>query len=133
VDPVTLIVTALVAGAAAGAKDTATAAIKEAYATFKSMIKKRLSGDFAAEVVEKHEKSPEAYASALKEEITAAGLDKDSDVLAAAQALVDGAEAAGVEVKKISQIASGSQNVQTADNQGSVSVSYGTPPPATGR
>ena len=89
-DPVTLIVTALVAGAAAGAKDTATAAIKDAYAAFKSLIKKRFTGNAAGELaLEKHEKSPEAWTPALKEEIASAKLDEDGEVLAAAQALLD--------------------------------------------
>jgi len=126
-DPVTLIVTALVAGAAAGAGDTATQAIKDAYAAFKSLIKKKFAGNSAAEgAVEKLEKSPEAWTPALKEEIAAAGLDKDDQVLAAARALIDDAKSVGVEVG-VSQSAHGNQNVQVANAHG-VSVSYGTPP-----
>lgn len=106
VDPVTLIVAALVAGAASGAGEVATSAIKDAYAGFKNLIKKKFGGNSAGEVVlEKHEKSPEAWEPALREEITAAGLDKDEEVLAAAKALVKDAEAAGIVTKFHNQIA----------------------------
>ena len=41
-DPITLIVTALAAGAALGITDTASSAIKDAYAGLKALVKKRL-------------------------------------------------------------------------------------------
>jgi hypothetical protein len=42
VDPITLIVTALAAGAALGVQDTAQAMIKDAYASLKAQVTKRL-------------------------------------------------------------------------------------------
>lgn len=129
-DPVTLIVAALVAGAASGAGDVVTSAIKDSYVAFKSLIKKKLSGNTAAEVaLEKHERSPEAWELALKEELSAAGLDKDEEILAAAGELLDVAKSAGIEVG-VSQSAHGTQIVQVANAHG-VSVTYGTPPAST--
>ena len=43
-DPVTLILTALAAGAALGVKDTASAAVKDAYEGLKALVKKRFAG-----------------------------------------------------------------------------------------
>jgi hypothetical protein len=43
-DPITLIVTALAAGAALGVTDTASAMVKDAYAGLKALVRKRLGG-----------------------------------------------------------------------------------------
>ena len=43
-DPITLIVTALAAGAALGVSDTASSAVKDAYAELKALVKKRFAG-----------------------------------------------------------------------------------------
>ena len=128
-DPVTLIVAALVAGAAAGAKDTATAAIKDAYAAFKSLVKKKFRGDSTATgAVEELEQDPDTWTLPLKKKVAAARLDQDQEIVDAARALIAGAEAAGVDVNKvISQVAIGDQNVQSADVGGNVTVTYGTP------
>ena len=59
-DPITLIVTALAAGAALGVQDTASAMVKDAYASLKALVKKRLGGGPGAElVVARHEQAPE--------------------------------------------------------------------------
>jgi hypothetical protein len=43
-DPITLIVTALVAGAALGVQDTASEMVKDAYASLKALVRRRLGG-----------------------------------------------------------------------------------------
>jgi len=106
VDPVTLIVAALVAGAAAGAGDVATSAIKDAYAGLKDLIKNKFAGNVAAEAaLEKHETSPEAWEPALKAELVENGADQDEEILAAAKALLQDADAAGIKTKFHNQIA----------------------------
>ena len=45
VDPISIIVAALVAGAAAGAKDTATAAVKDAYSAFRMLLRRHFGDD----------------------------------------------------------------------------------------
>ena len=60
VDPITLIVTALVAGAALGAQDTMSVMVKDAYVGCKALVKKRLGGRPGAELVlAEHEQAPE--------------------------------------------------------------------------
>jgi hypothetical protein len=89
-DPITLIVTALAAGAALGVTDTASAMVKDAYAGLKALAKKRLGGGHGAELVlAKHERAPETWQAPLMAELAETGADHDRDLIAAAQALLD--------------------------------------------
>jgi hypothetical protein len=59
-DPVTLIVTALAAGAVLGLKDAASAAVKDAYAGLKALVKKRFVGRPKGELVlAEHQVAPQ--------------------------------------------------------------------------
>ena len=89
-DPITLIVTALAAGAAQGLTDTASAAVKDAYARLKARVKKRLGGGPDTELVlAKHERAPETWQAPLMAELAESGAEGDRDLIAAAQALLD--------------------------------------------
>ncbi|MER6832047.1 hypothetical protein ABT352_39095 [Streptosporangium sp. NPDC000563] len=88
-DPVTLIVTALTAGAAAGVGDAATTAVKDAYQGLKERLFARFSGKNTAEIVlAAHESDPQTWAAPLAKELLASGADTDSDVLEVAQRLL---------------------------------------------
>lgn len=85
-DPVTLILTALVAGAAKAAGDAA----PDAYNGLKVLIQKKFAGKPVAEaMLNEHEKDPETYAVPLKKNLVEAGIDKDEEILKAAQALLE--------------------------------------------
>src|SRR5690348_6690938 len=89
-DPITLIVTALAAGAALGAQDTVSAVVKDAYAGPKALAKKRLAGRPGAELVlAKHEQAPETWQAPLMAELAETGAGGDADLIATAQALLD--------------------------------------------
>lgn len=89
-DPITLIVTALAAGVGQGITDTASAAVKDAYARLRARVKKRLGGGAGAELVlAKHEKAPETWQAPLMAELAESGADGDRELIAAAQALLD--------------------------------------------
>ncbi len=89
-DPITLIVTALATGAALGTKDTASAAVKDAYASLKALARKRLgSGTDADLVLAKHEKAPETWNDPLTAELTESGAEHDDELIVAAQALLE--------------------------------------------
>jgi len=89
-DPVTLILNALVAGAATVAGET----VSDAYKGLKSLIQKKLAGKPVAEaMLEEHEKDPETYAGPLKKNLVEAGVDKDEEILKAAQELLKQANA----------------------------------------
>jgi hypothetical protein len=93
-DPLSVIVAALVAGAAAAAKDTAGAAIKDSYQGLKGLIQEKLAGRPAAAVVlEEHEKDPATYEAPLKKKLTEAAADQDAAILQAARTLLEQAGA----------------------------------------
>ena len=85
-DPITLILTALVAGTAAAAGD----AVPDAYKGLKALIQKKFAGKPVAEaMLDEHEKDPETYAAPLKKNLLEAGIDQDKEILKAAQALLE--------------------------------------------
>jgi hypothetical protein len=135
-DPVTLIVTALAAGAALGLKDTASSAIKEAYGALKALVKKRLAGRPDGEMVlEAHEQAPTKWQTTLETELTAAGARSDAELLVAAEVLMSLADAAGYRAGKYSVDVRGSQGVQVGDHNKQHNVFGARPPrpPAEGR
>jgi hypothetical protein len=96
VDPVTLIVAALVAGAAAGLKDTASSAVKDAYNGLKGLARRRLAGHPDGELVlARHEQDPQVWDKPLAQELTAAEAGDDPGLVAAAQELMALVDAAG--------------------------------------
>jgi hypothetical protein len=89
-DPVTLILAALAAGAASGAKDIASDAIRDTYGALKSLVQRKFHGDEAQELVlDKHEEDPEVWKEPLKKALTETGADKDEEILERAKALLE--------------------------------------------
>lgn len=85
-DPITLILTALVAGTAKAASD----AVPDAYKGLKALIQKKVAGKPVAEaMLAEHEKDPETYAAPLKKNLVEVGVDQDEEILKAAQALLE--------------------------------------------
>jgi hypothetical protein len=115
-DPITLIVTALAAGAGQGITDTASAAVKDSYARLKARVRMRLGGGPDAELVlAKHERAPETWQAPLMAELAESGADGDRELIAAAQALLDlVGKAAGP--GKYAVDARGAQGVQVGDH-----------------
>jgi hypothetical protein len=115
-DPITLIVTALAAGAAQGITDSASAMIKDAYASLKARVKKKLDGKPGAELVlAKHEQAPETWQAPLVAELAEAGADRDHELIAAAKALLDLIGEAGGAGKYTVDVR-GAQGVQIGDH-----------------
>jgi hypothetical protein len=130
VDPVSLIVAALAAGAAAGAKDTVTSLVKDAYAGLKALVRRHFAGRSSGEVaLERHESNPEAWRSALEAELADAGAGRDNDLLTAAQRLMALLDPEGTRAGKYQVDARGAQGVQIGDH-GTQSNIFNTPPPA---
>ena len=103
-DPITLVVTAVALGAAAGLTDTATQAVKDAYAGLKASLTRRrvdVSG------VERKPDS-DTQRAALAETLADAG-DVDAEVVAAARAVTEAvaahapaaAPAIGVDLQRV--------------------------------
>lgn len=95
-DPVTLIVTALTAGAALALKDSASSAVKDAYESLKALTKKRFAGRQDGELVlARYEEAPESWKGRLAAELTAVGAENDAALVAAARELMSLVDPAG--------------------------------------
>ena len=88
-NPISLVIAALAAGAIAATKETAETAVKDAYQGLKDLIKKRFAGETKAEMVlEEHTTDPETYEAPLKKKLAEAGIDRDEEIIKAAQELL---------------------------------------------
>jgi len=115
-DPVTLIVTALAAGAADAVKDGTAEAVKGAYGRLRTLVSRRFAGRPKAELVlAEHEAAPQTWQAPLAAELSAMGADADGDLVAAAQALMSLVDAAGSQSGKYTVTIEGSQGVQVGD------------------
>ena len=109
--------TALAAGSALGLKDTASSAVKDAYAGLKALVRKKLAGRPDAEVVlARHEEAPETWQAPLMSELGEAGADRDRDLVAAAQALMSLVDEAGARTGKYTVDVRNAQGVQIGDH-----------------
>jgi hypothetical protein len=116
-DPVTLILTALAAGAALGVKDTASQAVKDAYDGLKTLVKTHFGGRADGELVlARYEEAPETWKDPLAAELVAAGVSDDAALVAAAQALMALADPAGSQAGKYTVQVLGGQGVQVGDH-----------------
>ena len=116
-DPVTLVVSALAAGASAALKDTASAAVRDAYAGLKALVARKLAGDPRAEVVlESNEKQPETWAGPMKDLLTKADAASDAQLIEAAQGLLATVDPAGAATGKYNVTVSGGQVGAIGDN-----------------
>jgi hypothetical protein len=85
-DPVSFIVAALAAGAAAGLKDTAAAAVRDAYAEVRGWIQSRYGGVDVGALEQKP--GSEAKRASLAEDFEDAGAGSDEELLELARKLV---------------------------------------------
>ena len=117
-DPVTLIVAALTAGASAGVGDTVSQAIKDAYGALKSVVRKRLRDRPDGELVlDRHEQEPDTWQEPLRSELESSGVSNDDEVVALARRLIELVEAeGGAAGGKYRVDASSSQGVQIGDH-----------------
>jgi hypothetical protein len=107
-DPITMIVAVVAAGAAEGLKDTAAAAVKDAYAGLKRFLARKYP-KVGVEAVEARPES-EARRAVVAEDLADAGADKDKELLAAVGQLLealrthapDAGAAVGVDLEKVS-------------------------------
>lgn len=121
----TAIVAALLTGAASGTAETI---IVEGYGALREMLKKTFGGKTElADAIENLEKKPDSSGRqrTLQEEVAAAGVQNDPEVIKQAEALL----------KKIKELPGGEQHIQTAmgnyiaqaDRGGKASVTVNRP------
>ena len=125
-DPITLIVAALVAGASAGLKDTASTVIKDSYAGLKSLIRKRF-GHRDPEIDQQLsavDQRPDINPAPLAETLRSAGAGQDADLLAAAKALLEQADPDGKWLRQVQNITISQSKGVVGNNTGTVTMNF---------
>jgi hypothetical protein len=116
-DPISLIVAALAAGASAALKDTTQQGVKDAYAGLKSLLKRKLAGEPPVEeAIEEHERAPDAWKEPLRERLGETGVGEDEEVIRKAQELLALVDPAGARAGKYNVTISGSKGIVVGDN-----------------
>jgi hypothetical protein len=122
-ESITLILTALAAGASAGAldtlKDEAKEAVRAAYGKLRGLISKRFREASTAngeEILAEYEADPESYEKGLGKKLAEADAGTDQALLAAANALLELLDQQGGKSSKYNVTITGSQGVQVGDH-----------------
>lgn len=115
-DPVTVVVAALAAGAGAGVKDSATTAVKDAYEGLKGLLVERFRGKPAAELaLQEYEADPQMWEAPLTAYVREVGVDDQMRKLASW--LLDAANGAGpsytINATTVQGLQQGTGNTQT--------------------
>jgi RIP homotypic interaction motif (RHIM)-containing protein len=119
-DPITLIVTALGAGASAGAVDGLKSDVREAakaaYGRLHDLAKRRFRGNASAEVVlAEYRADPETYKAPLIKKLAETDAGDDADLVAAAGAFMEFLDQQGAKSGKYNVTIKDSKGVQIGD------------------
>jgi len=115
-EPISLILAALVAGVATGTGQSAANAIQDAYKGLRDALKRRLADKPAAqEAVEQYTNDPEAWRGNLEVHLKQAGADQDRAVVDAASSVMRLADPAGASEGKYNVNLAGAQGVQVGE------------------
>jgi hypothetical protein len=96
VDPISLIVGALTAGAATEVTDAHTNTVKDAYAALRELVRGRFGACPVAQMaLTEHEKAPRAWQAPLAAELEANGARGDEQIIAAALRVLELVVASG--------------------------------------
>jgi hypothetical protein len=119
-DPVTLIVAALAAGASGGAisalQDDVKGAVIAAYGKLRGLVAKRVAGNPGAELaLTEYEADPEHWETPLTAKLTQLGAAGDTELVAAANALMELVDGVGARAGKYNVKVANSTGVQVGD------------------
>jgi hypothetical protein len=119
-EPITLILAALAAGASSGVldslKDSAKEAATAAYQRVHDLVRQRFRGNASAEVMlAEHQADPETYAGPLAKKLSQAGAADDTELVAAATALMELIDQTGAKAGKYNVTMSNVQGAQVCD------------------
>lgn len=120
-DPITLIVTALAAGASAGAidslKDDVRESVNAAYKRMHYLAKRCFRGNASAEIILfEHGSDPATYEAPLAKKLAEAGACNDADLVEAARALMELVDREGAKSGKYNVRIKGAKGVQVGDS-----------------
>ncbi|WP_433722326.1 hypothetical protein ACQP0C_21170 [Nocardia sp. CA-129566] len=115
-DPLTIIVTALIAGAAAGGSDAASAAVRDGYAAIRSRIG-RVAGDSETQTaIEANDVAPGTNIAEVRAALARAQAGDDEQLRAAAVELLSQLPSDRVDQARIRIDVSDAQGVQIGDH-----------------
>lgn len=129
-DFITLILSALAAGVAAGAQNTATKAVTDAYNSLIDLLKRKFAGKSKAlETLADYETDPDTYEKPLSKALTEV-IDPvlDVEIIEAANHLMNLVQQANIAHNQI--INQGTIQGQVLENKGTISMNFGEPPQA---
>ena len=116
-DPISLILAALLTGVVEGVGKSATNAVQDAYTSLRDALKRRLASKPAAQdAVEQYTKDPDAWRGNLEVHLKQTGADKDPVILDAAASVMREVDPAGASAGKYSVSLSGARGVQVGDS-----------------
>jgi hypothetical protein len=131
-EPISLVLAALLAGAAAGGQEVASSILTDAYKSLKRLVAKRLqkaarrsdeSAIYTIAVLDAYEKGPESWDGPMRAMLVAAHVEEDADVLDSARALLEKADPDGAARGKYRVDVRGGQGVQIGDH-GQMTVTF---------
>ena len=112
-DPVSVVLAALAAGATAAAQDTASQAVKDAYAGLKALVKKRFEKKPQAEMaLAEYEKDTDTWEKPLQKSLVETEADQDEALVRQAQQVL--------KLVNPQQASQGKYNVQIGEGTGIV-------------
>jgi hypothetical protein len=112
-DPVSIVLAALMAGATAATKDTASQAVKDAYTGLKTLIQKRFADKPKAKMaLAEYEKDTDTWEKPLQQSLLETGVDQDEAIVRQAQQVLQ-----QINPQQASQ---GKYNVQIGNSKGTV-------------
>lgn len=124
-DPVSLILTALVAGAA----KTAGGVAQDAYNVLKALIKRKFESQGKSDsvtILDKYEQKPEKTKALLEDELTEVGADKDEEIIKLAKKLMEQLNPQEAAEGKFNiQISGGTVEGLTQNNPGTITQNFG--------
>jgi hypothetical protein len=99
-DPVTLILAALSAGAGVAGGEVTKLAVKDGYERLKGLLQRTFAGNATAvKALANYEDDPATYELPLAEQLAVTGADQDAEIVAAAEEVVKAADGAGIKTK----------------------------------
>ncbi len=128
-DPLTLILTALTAGASASIQDTASQAIKDSYNGLKALILRKFSDQPKAQTaLDEYRDDPDTYEKPLRKAISTSHLDQDEELLTAAQQVMKLVQPQQAAMGKYNIQNTGTVQGQIVGDNSNVTMHFGNTP-----
>lgn len=125
-EPISLIVAALAAGAARAGEETAAQAVTEAYQGLKGLLRRLFGGKPEHEAaLDEYEQHPETAEKPLRDALSEVEADKDAEVVEAAQRVMAAADPDGAAAGKFTVNIAGDARGVVAGDHATVTMTFG--------